>query len=166
MPNKIYGATETAVTWTDSTGDEAITLNNLAAGAGRVGDQLDLGSASRSFLYEWRLVVAGFATAPVVGETVDLYFGQSNGTEGDGAITYSDSGDAALVSTDILPNLKYAGSAVVRSTTASDDISASGVISLTSRYAAPVVVNNTADNLEATSNSHKVILTPIPAEVQ
>lgn len=167
MANKVYIAPETSITWTDSGGDEALDLGGLAADAGRQGDQRDLGAGSRAVLYEWILFIDGFDTAPVVGQTVDLYFAQSNGTEGDGAgVSFSDTGDGALASTNILPNLKLAGSVVVRSTTAADDIVARGVVALTSRYVVPVVHNNTADALLSTSDGHKVILTPVPPEVQ
>ena len=36
MPNKLYTAPEATLTFQDSTGDYAISLNNLADGAGRV----------------------------------------------------------------------------------------------------------------------------------
>jgi len=166
MPNKVYIAPETAVTWTDTGGDELLDLGGLAAAAGRVGEQRDLGSASRSEWYEWRFIIDGFDTAPVVGETIDLYFGSSDGTNGDGPVTYQDSSDSALSSVNILKNLRYAGSCVVVSTTAGDNLMASGVVRLTSRYVAPVVHNNSADALLSTSDAHKVILTPIPPEVQ
>lgn len=167
MANKVYINPESAVTWTDSGGTETLDLGSLSAAAGRVGDQHDWGTSARAYLYEWTFVISGFDTAPVVGETVDLYFAESDGTNADGAgITFSDTGDAALGSTNILRNLKYAGSVVVRSTTAGDDLVARGVIALTSRYTVPVVHNNTADALLGTADAHKVILTPIPLEVQ
>lgn len=167
MPNKIYQASETAITWSDAGATEVLDLGSLAADAGRVGEQHDRGASSRASLFEWRLKIDGFDTAPVVGETVDLYFAQSDGTYNDGeGITFQDTNDSALGSTNILPNLLYAGSVVVRSTTAGDNITASGVVALTSRYIVPVVHNNTADALLGTADDHWLVLTPIPFEVQ
>lgn len=162
MANKIYTARETSNTWTDSTGDSVMTLNNLAAGVGRVGAQWDRGAGSLPALFEWRILVAGFATAPVVGEVVKLYFALSDGTNIDGIVATTDT----ALGSDILPNLYYAGAVAVRSTTTTDDIVASGHIYLPSRYISAVLLNDTADNLEATSNAHKIILTPLADEVQ
>ena len=167
MANKLYIAPETAITWLNTGGTEILDLGGLEANAGRVGEQRDLGAASRSSIYEWTLKIDGFDTAPVVGETVDLWFAQSDGTVADGAgVTFQDGADSALGSVDILSNLQFAGSVVVRSTTAADDIVARGVVALTSRYVCPVVHNNTSDVLLSTADAHQVILTPIPGEIQ
>lgn len=158
MANEIYTVRGTSNTWTDSTGDSTMTLSGLAADAGRVGAQWDRGAGALPALFEWRIVIGGFATAPVVGEIVKLYFALSDGTNIDGIVGTT---DTALASTNILPNLIYAGAVVVRSTTTTDDIVASGHVYLPSRYISPVLHNAAADNLEATANAHKVILTPI-----
>lgn len=165
MANKVYINAETSIDWSDTGGDEIMDMA-LAANAGRVGEQRDLGSAARAEWYEWRLFLDGFDTAPVVGETVDLYFAQSDGTYDDGPVTFQDASDSALASTNLLPNLFFAGSCTVRSTTAADNLTASGVVRLTSRYVVPVVHNNTADALLSTADDHHLILTPIPPEVQ
>ena len=52
--------------------DEAFEVHNLASGAGRQSDYLDLGVAARARRYEWRAFVQ-FATTPVVGEIVRIY---------------------------------------------------------------------------------------------
>ena len=169
MPSKSYISPETPVTWSDSgnTPNELLDLGSLASDAGRVGEQLDLGENARAGIYEWQLVIDGFATAPVVGEVVSLWFAQSDGTNPDGqGVAFADGADAALASTEILRNLKYAGSVRVRSATAGDKLTARGVVALTSRYVVPVVHNQTADALNGTSDYHKVILTPIPNESQ
>ncbi len=162
MANKIYVARETAITWTDTTGDLAMTLNGLAADAGRVGAQKDWGAGSTSEWYEWRLTVQ-FDTAPVVGETVDIYLSTSDGTDEDGQVGTS---DAALGSTNDLKNLHFIGSLVVTSTDATHDMTASGICRIVTRYVCPVIHNNTADALEATNNVSTFVLTPIPPEVQ
>lgn len=162
MPNKVYIAPETALTWTDTGGDYTMDLGSLAAAAVRVGARGDLGAASRSEMYEWRVVIDGFATAPVVGESVDVYLSTSDGTNEDGDVGTADAAGA----TADLPNLQYLGQAVVQTTTAGDQLIASGLCRIGARYVSPVVHNNTADALNGTSDAHKFILTPIPPEIQ
>lgn len=162
MANKVYIARETAIVWSDTAGDLAMTLNNLAAGAGRVGAQKDFGAGSTSEWYSWRLTVQ-FETAPVVGETVDVYLSTSNGSEEDGQ---EGTANAALGSTNSLKNMKFIGSLVVTSTDAAHDMTASGVCRITTRYVMPVIHNNTADNLKATNDTSEFTLTPIPPELQ
>lgn len=162
MANKVYVARETATVWSDSGADLVITLNNLAAGAGRVGAQKDFGAGSTAEWYEWRLTVQ-FDTAPVVNESVDVYLSTSDGTEEDGQ---EGAADAALGSTDSLKNMHYIGSLIVTSTDADHDMTVSGICRITTRYVSPVIHNNTADNLQATANTGEFTLTPIPPEVQ
>ena len=68
MANAVYQKAGTAITWKDSGGDLAITLQNLAFGAGRQGAQKDWGALStpRPTKYAWRLKLS-FETAPIVG---------------------------------------------------------------------------------------------------
>lgn len=168
MPNKVYTAREATRLWSDggNTSDEDLDLGGLAADAGRVGSAWDRGAGSIATKYRWTLFIDGFDTAPVVGETVDLYFAESDGTITDGPVAFSDTADAALSSTDLLKNLKPAGSAVVHSTTAGDNVAKSGLIVLKARHIIPVVHNNTADALLSTNDFHRVILEPVPEEIQ
>lgn len=162
MPNKIYINPETALTWTDTGGDNTLDLGGLAADAVRQGDQHDLLASARADWFEWRLVIDGFDTAPVVGETVDLYLGFSDGTNHDGDLGTVD----AAATTAALPNLLFLGSAMVQTTTAADELIISGMVQIVSRYVTPVIHNNTADALLSTADAHKFILTPVPSEVQ
>ena len=139
-----------------------MTLNNLAAGAARVGAQKDFGAGSTAGLYQWRLTVQ-FETAPVVGETVDVYLSTSDGTEEDGQ---EGEADAAVGDTNSLKNMHFIGSLVVTSTDADHDMTASGVCRIPTRYVSPVIHNNTADNLQATNDTGEFTLTPIPDEIQ
>lgn len=161
MPNKVYTQTETAQVFTDAGGDVVFDLGGLAADGVRVSAQLDLGAAPRADRYEWRLIIDGFDTAPVVGESCDCYLATSDGTYTDADV----SGDGAG-SVDDLPNLMYLGSAIVQTTTAGDDLVVSGVVEIVARYVNAVVHNNTADALLSTADAHKFILTPVPPEVQ
>ncbi len=161
MANKIYVARETAVTWTDSSGDLVMTLTNLAAGAVRVGARKDWGAGSTPEWYEWRASV-NFETAPVVGQTVNFYLATSDGVCADGEVG---TGDAAG-DVDHLKNMHFIGSVVVTSVADSHLMTASGICRIATRYVSPVVHNNTVDNLKNNPNQSEFTLTPIPVEVQ
>lgn len=162
MPNKIYILPETSHTWTDTSGDDTLDLGGLAADGVRQGDQWDLTASAHSGWFEWRMVIDGFDTAPVVGEKIHIYLAYSDGTNHDGDLGTAD----AASSTVVLPNLEWIGSATVQTTTAADEIIVSGKVQIFSRYVTPVIHNDTADALLSTSDSHKFILTPVPPEVQ
>jgi len=163
MANKLYGAVETAVTFTDTTGDYAITLNNLSYAAGRVSARADKGTGSQSTLFK---VFAQFQfdTAPVEGETVDIYIAESDGTNEAGNVGSS---DAAVSDADILKNLTYVGSVTAESASADTDFQAWFTTRIYLRYYSIVVWNSSAaDNLQATNNINKIIVVPVPPEVQ
>lgn len=162
MVSKILIARETPTVWSDTAGDLALTLNNLAAGAGRVGARLDLGAASTSFYFSWRFTCQ-FETTPVVGEVVEIYFSTSDGTEEDGQVGVV---DAALSAADKRLNLLPIGSLKVDVATVDIDFTVSGLGEIATRYVSPVIFNNTADNLQATNDTGEFTLTPIPSEVQ
>jgi len=160
MANKVLIARETAIVWSDTTGNFVITINNLAAGAGRVGARKDLGAGSTSYYYSWRFTCQ-FETAPVVGEAVGIYLATSDGTEEDGQVGVA---DAALSAEDKLKNLYFIGNLIVDVATVDIDFTASGVCTIPTRYVSPVIFNATADNLQATNDTGEFTLTPIPPE--
>lgn len=163
MTNKVYHNIESSITFSDSTGDVAITLNNLGYGAGRCSARYDRGTGSVPTRYKVKGVFQ-FDSAPAEGETVDIYISESDGTNEDGNIGTA---DAAVSDSDVLKNLKYVGSVVVPNTNADEDFIASFVTNIYERYFSVVVWNSsTADNLQATDDVNKVIVTPIPPEVQ
>lgn len=178
--NDVYINPGNSRQWSDTVGgaiDEQMDLGSLAADGVRCGSYSDLdvdfgggAGTARPDEYEWELVIDGFATAPVANQTVDLYFTQSSdATQFDGELTTAptDTVDASSdPSTNMLSNMLYAGSCVVISTTAGDELRARGVIRLTSRYVAPVIHNNTDDALLGTSDAHILTLTAIPYQVQ
>lgn len=168
MTNKIYINPETTITWLNTGGDLDMDLGGLAADAVQMGAYSDRGAAARSQDYAFELLIDGFDTAPVVGESVDLYFAQSNATTNfDGNPTTDPTAVAEGVMTvNQLRNTMFVGSAIVYSTTAADELKITGVVRLTSRFISPVVHNNTADVLLGTADAHSLILTPIPQEVQ
>jgi hypothetical protein len=173
MAGEIYQKRGTPIVWTDSGGNEELDLGGLAAGAvlgGSYYDRGDLSVTPAPDEYEWEMIIDGFNTAPVVGETVDLYFAGSNATtlfDGQLIADPTDTVDTATGPTAaMLKNMMFVGSVVVHSTTAADELQARGVVRFTSRYISPVVHNNTADALLGTADSHKITLTPIYYQVQ
>lgn len=162
MPNLVYVNEEAVITWLASGGTNVLTLTSLGVGAGRQGALDDFGVAARARRFVWRAFVK-FATAPVVGETVDIYLKTSDGSHPDND---DGTGDAALSAEDKLKNLTYLGSIVVDEASATPEFVASGDIEISAQQAAPVFFNATADILSSTAADHGFQLTPVPDEIQ
>lgn len=162
MANLIYQNEGTILSWKDSGGDYVITLNNLAAGAGRQGAVHDFGVAARAPRFAWRLGVE-FETAPVVGEYVGIFAKTSDGTDPDND---DGTGDAAVSAEDKLKNLTQIGSLIVDEAVVDVQMAASGLVLLPHRYFQPVIWNYAADNLQATANINVFTLAPVAYEVQ
>lgn len=159
---RVYRAIETPVTFKDSGGDVVITLQNLAFGAGRVSARKDRGAGAQPRQYEVRAVVQ-FETAPIVGEVVDVYIFESDGTFANGTVGTA---DAALTAAK-LKNGNYIGSIYVETTSTATDIVASFITDINSRYYSVGVWNWSAgDNLKNTANVSCVIVTPVPDDIQ
>jgi len=156
--SKTYVLEETAHTWSDAVtgGDDTLDLGGLATLGVRQGDQWDRGASAVPFWYEWRLIIDGFDTAPVVGERVNAYLGFSDGTNHDGDLGTAD----AAATTVALPNLMFIGSATVQTVTAANELIVSGDVLIIARYVTPVIENKTVDSFLSTSDAHKFILTP------
>lgn len=163
MANKIYRAVESAVTFKDSGGTVVITLQNLAFGAGRVSARYDRGAGSLARLHEV-IGIFQFETAPALGEAVEVYLFQSDGTYMDGTLGTS---DAALTS-DKRRNGMLIGTVIADTTsTATDIVARFQDVPISSRYYSIGVWNASAgDNLENTSNASSIIVTPMPPEIQ
>lgn len=160
MADELYIDLSAGVTWTDTGGDEVLDLGNLAAGAVRVGAYRDWGADPRPGLYMLAIDIDGFATAPVVGETVDVYISEGETTTTfSGPESPSDTTDGAG-STNRLPNLLGPFPVAVHSTNTADNLRKTYIFASFARYHAPVVHNNTADNLLGTSDAHKIIIYP------
>ncbi len=162
MANLIYTASQTAITFKESGGDAVITLINLGFGAGRVSAQYDRGAGSKPMRYSWKAVMQ-FETAPAVGELVEIYLAQSDGTNVDGNVGTAD----AALTTDKRRNLDLIGVVVADSTSTATSNIASGICYIWQRYFSVGVWNaSAADNLENTANANYITFTPIPDEVQ
>ena len=162
MANLIHQNEGTIITWKESGGTNVITLNNLAAGAGRQGAEHDFGTGARSPRFAWRLGVE-FETQPVVGERVGIYAKTTDGTDPDND---DGTGDAAVSAEDKLRNLHLLGNLIVDEAIVNIQMAKSGLILLPHVKFQPVIWNYTADNLQATNNINVFSLTPVPLEVQ
>ncbi len=168
MANKVYRAIETAIRFKDTDATYTLILNNLAATTGgRISDRADRGAGSQPRRWRWKAVVQ-FETAPVVGECVEIWLCQSDGTNEDGNVGAV---DAALTAAKAA-NLQLLGCVVVETTDAYDGSTgayeniASGWCEIDERYFSVGVLNKTADNLAAHDDISWVEFTPIPDEIQ
>lgn len=162
MANDIYRELGTPITFRDSGGDVVITLQNLAAGAGRISAQYDQGAGSKPQVWECRAVMQ-WETAPAVGEAAEIYLAESDGTYMDGTLGTSD----AALGSDKRRNLKRIGQVIADSTGTATDNIASFLCVINQRYFSIGVWNGSAgDNLENTANACRIIMTPCYPEVQ
>lgn len=169
MPNLIKQNQQTVITWADSGATHVITLKGLASGTGRQGVEHDFGVAAVETRFMWLAQVQfDTATAPVVGETIDIYLKYApdgdnyDNDDGDGT-------DIAVSAEDKLKNLHYIGSIVVDEAVVDVKMQASGgPIEIGAEKVAPVFWNATADTLDddASTTDLKFSLIPIPIEVQ
>lgn len=164
MPNKIYQATESTITFRDSAGSAVFTCTSLASGAGRQSALYDLTTNDRSTKYAWRAFMK-FATTPVVGEIIRIYLKTSDGTNPDND---DGTGDAAVSAEDKLRNLKFIGNIIVdeASTTPTFVASSDEPIQLPHKEVAVVFWNATADAFSSTAADHGFDLIPVPDEIQ
>lgn len=164
MTSKLYQLDETAITWLDTGGTNVFTGTSLAADAGRQGAQHDFGVSARAFEFYWRAFMQ-FATAPVVGEYIRIFWKTSDGTHIDND---DGTGDIAVSSVNKLKNLKYLGRILVDEASATPEFSASGLITweARARYGQPVFWNDTADAFSSTADEHGFTLTGVTLQAQ
>lgn len=164
MPNKVYQASETAITWKPATQTptETFEVDALANAAGRQGALHDLGTSSRPQMFAWRAWVQCQA-APTVGYVIRVYLKTSDGAHPDND---DGAGDAAVSAEDKLRNLRLLGSIVVDEAAANIEFVASGSVAIMHRYAAPVFWNASGATLTTDEAEHGFSLTPVPDEIQ
>ncbi len=164
MPNEILIKPSTAITFTDATGDVAITLANLGFGAGRVSAEYDKGSGAQEAWYHVHASVE-FETAPAAGELVEVYVFSHDGTNIPGNV-------GAVNAAVSVANKRFnigVSPVVITAEAATADLAykASGIVYCPMRYISVLVWNGSAgDNLQNTANVNKVVLTPLVDEVQ
>lgn len=171
MANLIYKNRETTLFFVPATAAQAETqafeCHNLASGAGVQSAIHDLGEGAIARLYEWRAFVQ-FATAPVLGETVDVYLKTAGSSLA--STTHPDNDDgttaSAVSAEDKLKNLHYLGSIVVDQATADIEMVASGLVDISARAFQVVFWNASADALTNDVDENGIFLSPVPDEVQ
>jgi len=162
MTNLVYRSIGTPITFCESGGDAAITLLNLAAGAGRYSDRYDWGASDKSVYHLWQAKMQ-FESAPVAGEQVEIWLFESDGTLADAGIGTADAAMTAAMKY----NAKLLGAVIAQTTGTATDFIASGVCEIWQRYTSVGVWNaSAADNLRNSANVNKVILTPLAYNIQ
>ena len=100
---KLYGVSEAGLTWASSGGDELLTCTSLGAAAGRQGAMHDFVLATaKGIVGTWRFFCQ-FATNPVIGQAVRIYWKAGDGTHYDND---DGTGDIVVSSINKLNNLK------------------------------------------------------------
>jgi hypothetical protein len=160
---KIYRAVEAALPVFKDTGTTTtLTLNNLAAGAGRLSDVYDRGAGSLPMRYKWRAVIQ-WANNPVAGEAAEIYVSESDGTLADGAAAAT---DGAMTSGQ-RNNLKFIGAVVAEAAAGSVNYIASGVVNIYERYFSVGVWNaSAARSLRNGNDASNITFTAMPDEIQ
>ena len=162
MANLIYYAPQTPVVFSDSDGDVVLTLQNLGFGAGRISARVDRGAGSKPGLYRVRSVFQWVAS-PAATDYAEIYLAGSDGTYPDGNVGTA---DAALASTQ-LNNLQLISVVSAEVATGAANRIGAGLFEILDRYYSIGVFNRSATkNLVNTANVSRVILTPVPPEVQ
>lgn len=171
MANLIYRNRETTLWFVPATAaqaeDAAFECHNLATTVGRQSAQYDLGEGAVSRTYEWRAFVQ-FATAPVLGETIDIYLKRAGSSASATAHPDNDDGttEGALSAADKLKNLQYLGSIVVDEAAANVEMVASGTVEIDARAIQVVFYNATVDSTTNDVDENGFMLSPVPSEIQ
>lgn len=151
--------------------DVAWTFSGVTTGAARASSQADLGAA---WAPEYAVHAAvEFATAPVTGETVDLYWCPSvNSTAASGNPGFVTGTDADYTGTPAtlaegLKQLTFIGSLTCSAdATTTVQMGIVGVFSPQCRYGTLVVVNSTSDTVHSDDVETAVSFTPIIPDLQ
>lgn len=166
MVNQIKQNVGTAITWRDSGGDYAITMDDLAAVTGRIGARGDLGAWPRAKRWRW-YCEAAWVASPTVDQALEFYYaGWDTDTPGSPWAQVSASDSALTVAQ--LKNCFFVGAVVVQAASTAI-MSAGGIIeNIPFRYISPILYNNSSTKALADVATTPVILrlTPLLDEVQ
>jgi hypothetical protein len=157
MANKIYRAVETAFTWKDSGGTNAITLASLGSGAGRSGAQYDRGAGSLPSRVRWEAQFkTGSAVTIGLGVRLYLYTGETASAD----LTT----DAARAAETLFNNFLPIGQ-ILASSNAVGPFFASGIVEL-GRYVGVGFWNASGQTFTGSNGDSMITFTPIPDEIQ
>ncbi len=164
LPDYLQHSLGTAIVYGETGGSgvtHGINCSGLTNGTARQGAYADLGATFEpEYLVEFSVETG--ATAPVAGNTIDLYLLSSNDTAAWPAKANGTDASYTLGTSDA--NLRQAGPMVVSLVCTNDANTilrqAPVVWRPRGRYVAPIVDNNSGQTL-ATSNDLRIILTPL-----
>ena len=166
MANKVYAIGETAIVFGSEVGDDvAWSTENIANGAGRQSALYDRGAltTAKADRYITRFYTQAQAT-PTVGNICRLYMKTSDGTHPDND---DGTGDAAVSAEDKLRNLRPMKPAIVDEAAANVEFVASQPeLLITDRHVGFVLWNAMGSAITNDAAETKLILTPIPPEIQ
>lgn len=138
-------------------------VDALPFGSGHLSGRYDLGVGPRTYRYEWRGSAIPAGNVPA-GSGVDMYLVTSDGTYPDGNFG---TGVLSVTNVEKKRNLQYCGSLVNDKTNTTEPMQAAGVVEIYSRYIQVVWFNATSGvALSGTAGNSRMILTPIPPEIQ
>ena len=166
--NKIYFAPEAVKVFSNPISDEAINTASIAQDEVAVSSILDLGSGSHSSDFAITFITSGWATAPVAGDTINLYavFGTSTTElDGDYRVLPSDTGTGTAFAT-IVDNLQFVTSNIGTSTQANAVIQTSSFLRSVFRFLVFVVENKASSTDSLSATSVKIVVTPVPPQIQ
>jgi hypothetical protein len=169
MASKIYQASETSTVWTSSGGDKLLDMGGQVLTTARCGAYLDLGASPRADWYEAVILIGSYATAPLVTEHAELRFTQSlDGTLFDGQPTTAPTATVeGVVTIEQTLNMILCAAPAATAADTTHSVQGRGLVKLTGRYVAPVVINwSIGDAFDNDGTTHSIVLTPLPYEGQ
>lgn len=176
MPNKIYTATESKISFRNAAAAARtvpFTPEGLPTNSGQISSTFDFGAASRPTLYRWNgfYSVSGTTTTDDHGLGVSIYWVACDETSSSGTLDLDGgfgSGNARFnAQTQTVHNAQYVGTIAVDRAGTNLTFRSSGIVSLPGRYGA-VIWRNEMNSLavSSTSGTAQFNLFPIADEVQ
>jgi hypothetical protein len=165
VPNKVYTATETSVSFKSGAGAAIVGFSPMAllSGSGCISHPRDFGSSARASLFSWR-ARSRCGAVPTLRATIDMYLCTSEDAEYfDGNMA---SGDYAFANTEKRANFTYIDSLSVDTAASGEFFVGGGELRLPARYGRVAWINNSGAQLSAGSGDHEFILYPKPDEIQ
>lgn len=165
MANKVYRVSETAIVFGSEGGDDVDwSTESIADNAGRQSALYDRGvlTTAKAGLYHYRFY-AQFQATPTVGDACYLYMKTSDGAHPDND---DGAGDAAVSAENKLRNLRPLKPIIVDEAAANIEMVCSGAVEIYDRHVGFVLWNESGATITADVAETKLILTPIPDEIQ
>jgi hypothetical protein len=153
---------KTPIVWTDSGADKVITIASLAGtNAARKGAGNDFGATRPEWWELWAKI--GFGSAPTVGGLVHFYWARSvDGTDYPAGFNSSDEAVSIIGAgtvQDRCDSCEYVGHFLAQNST-TEYWQFIGLIRMTTRYGAPLVLNSSGQSLSATGGNNLIHLRP------